>query len=63
MKYEDLVINFNALCEKCNKAIARANNEMALRACLEIDLNEGRRQLKVLMQENSELKYRLSQQV
>ena len=56
MLYEDLVQNFNAVCEKCNKAIARANDEISKRGCLEIELADLRHELRTVYAELSELK-------
>jgi len=56
MLYEDLVEHYNAVCEKCSKAIARANDEIAKRGCLEIELAGLRNELKEAYGEISELK-------
>jgi hypothetical protein len=56
MPYEDLVENFNALCDKCNRAIDRANVEIANRACLEIELAGLREELKIAYGQISALK-------
>ena len=54
---EDLVQNYNSICEKCKKIIARANEEIAKSACLEIELAGMRIMLKLAYNELSELKY------
>ena len=56
MSNEDLIEQYNSVCEKCKKVIARANEEIAKSACLEIELAGLRIALKKAYEEISELK-------
>lgn len=56
MLYADLVENYNAVCEKCNRAIERTNDEIAKNGCLEIEIAGLRQELKKAYQEISILK-------
>ena len=63
MLYEDLIENFNAVCEKNSTlkaerdlAIEKTNDEIARRGCLEIELAGLREELKKIYQELSKCK-------
>jgi hypothetical protein len=57
MSNEDLVEQYNSVCEKCKKIISRANEEIAKSACLEVELAGMRVELKAAYEELTELKY------
>lgn len=57
MTYKDLVEHYNSVCEKCKQAIERANNAMAEKACLEIELVTLRSELKESYRIISELEH------
>lgn len=57
MTFFDLLKAFNTLKEKCKAAIDRANDEMAKRACIEVEMHELRQELIRAYAEISELKY------
>ena len=64
MLYSDLTDHYNSVCEKNailklerDKAIERANDEIAKNGCIEIELAGLRQELKKLYKEISELTY------
>jgi hypothetical protein len=64
MLYSDLVDHYNSICYKNheleaqrNKAIEKANDTIASKGCLEIELAGLRQELKRAYQEISDLKY------
>jgi hypothetical protein len=60
MLHEDLIQNYNAVCEKANLAIQKANDEIAHRGCLEIEIAGLKQELKKAYNEISKLKYQNS---
>ena len=56
MLYTDLVEHYNSVCEKYKKAIKRANDEIAYRGCLEIEIAGLKQELKNAYREIAELK-------
>ncbi len=55
ISYNALVENYNALDNKCHKAVERVNNLLAEKGCLEIELAGLREELKNAYREISEL--------
>ena len=60
MSNADLIQNFNALCDKCNRAIAKANEEISKRCMLEIEVAGLREELMNVYRELSEIRSTLS---
>jgi hypothetical protein len=56
LSYNELIFHYNDVCAKCNAAIQKANDAIAAKGCLEIDLVTTREELKKAYQELAELK-------
>lgn len=57
MTFFDLLKAFNTLKDKCKFAIEKANDEMAKRACTEVEMQGLRDELRLAYAEISELKH------
>ena len=58
MTFFDLMKAFNLLKEKCKTSIEKANDEMAKRACIEVEMHGLRQELARAYAEISELKFK-----
>jgi len=57
MQYAELQNSYNIICKKFNQAVEKANNEIAKRGCLEIEIATLKEELIRTYREISELKH------